>query len=117
MRALLRSRKENLPVTQLAAAGLEGVHDSRSVRDAFGRNTTEIPSGNIQWSPRLGFNWNVTGDDANQLRGGAGLFTGRPAFVWLSNAFQNSGSVGVGVDGETIAAAPATSGSAPRIGR
>ena len=70
---------------------------NQSVRDAFGRNTTEIPSGNIQWSPRLGFNWNVTGDDANQLRGGAGLFTGRPAFVWLSNAFQNSGSVGVGV--------------------
>lgn len=70
---------------------------NQSVRDAFGRNTTEIPSGNLQWSPRLGFNWNVTGDDANQLRGGAGLFTGRPAFVWLSNAFQNSGSVGVGL--------------------
>ena len=28
---------------------------------------------------------------ALQLRGGVGMFTGRPAFVWLSNAFQNSG--------------------------
>ncbi len=56
-----------------------------------------MPSGNIQWSPRVGFNWDVTGDQKNQLRGGVGLFTGRPAYVWLSNAFQNSGSVGVGV--------------------
>jgi hypothetical protein len=42
----------------------------------------------------LGFNWNATGDDRNQVRGGIGLFSGRPAFVWLSNAFQNSGSIG-----------------------
>jgi hypothetical protein len=27
----------------------------------------------------------------NQLRGGAGVFVGRPAYVWLSNAFGNSG--------------------------
>ncbi|HVZ77221.1 MAG TPA: carboxypeptidase regulatory-like domain-containing protein [Gemmatimonadaceae bacterium] len=70
---------------------------NQSVSDGFGRNTQDVPSGNIQWSPRVGFNWDVTGDSKNQLRGGAGLFTGRPAYVWLSNAFQNSGSVGVGV--------------------
>ena len=63
----------------------------------FGRDNTQVPSGNIQWSPRFGFNWDVTGDQRNQLRGGVGLFTGHPAYVWLSNAFQNSGSVGVGV--------------------
>lgn len=68
-----------------------------SVLSEFNRNTADVPSGNIQWSPRVGFNWDVTGDQRNQLRGGAGLFTGRPAYVWLSNAFQNSGSVGVGV--------------------
>jgi outer membrane receptor protein involved in Fe transport len=67
---------------------------SKSVLDSVGRNTTDIPSGNIEWSPRLGFNWNATGDDRNQVRGGVGLFSGRPAFVWLSNAFQNSGSTG-----------------------
>jgi hypothetical protein len=65
-----------------------------SVKDSLGRNTTDIPSGNIEWSPRFGFNWNATGDDRNQVRGGVGLFSGRPAFVWLSNAFQNSGSIG-----------------------
>lgn len=68
-----------------------------SVLADFGRRTEDVPSGNIQWSPRLGFNWDVTGDQVNQLRGGVGLFAGRPAFVWLSNAFQNSGSVGVGL--------------------
>ena len=67
---------------------------TRSVLDSVGRNTSTIPSGNLQFSPRFGFNWNVTGDDRNQLRGGSGLFSGRPAFVWLSNAFQNSGGSG-----------------------
>jgi hypothetical protein len=67
------------------------------VTQFYQRNTQDVPSGNIQWSPRLGFNWDVTGDERNQLRGGVGLFMGRPAFVWMSNAFQNSGSVGVGV--------------------
>ncbi len=61
----------------------------------FGRNTADVPSGNLQWSPRIGFNWDVTGDQQNQLRGGVGLFTGRPAYVWLGNSFQNSGLSGV----------------------
>ncbi len=61
----------------------------------FGRSTSAIPSGNLQYSPRVGFNWDVTNDQRNQLRGGVGVFVGRPAFVWLSNAFQNSGLSGV----------------------
>jgi hypothetical protein len=61
----------------------------------FGRNTADVPSGNLQWSPRVGFNWDVTGDAQNQLRGGIGMFTGRPAYVWLANAFQYSGYSGV----------------------
>ncbi len=65
------------------------------IQQQYGRNTSEIPSGNLQWSPRVGFNWDVTGDQKNQLRGGIGAFTGHPAYVWLSNAFQNSGLTGV----------------------
>ncbi|CAN5644211.1 TonB-dependent receptor [soil metagenome] len=61
------------------------------VLTSYGFNTAEVPSGNAQWSPRAGFNWDLTGDAVNQLRGGIGLFTGRPAYVWLSNMFQNSG--------------------------
>jgi len=68
---------------------------NQDVLTNYGRNTSDIPSGNVQWSPRVGFNWDVTGDAVNQLRGGIGLFTGRPAYVWLANAFQNSGMGGV----------------------
>jgi hypothetical protein len=63
------------------------------VQTDFQRNTSDVPSGNIQVSPRFGFNWNVTGDNVNQVRGGIGLFEGSPAYVWLSNSFQNSGGV------------------------
>ena len=55
-------------------------------------NTSEVPSGNIQWEPRIGFNWDMDGEKRNQLRGGAGIFVGRPAMVWVANSWQNSGS-------------------------
>jgi hypothetical protein len=57
-------------------------------------------------SPRVGFNWDVTGDQKNQLRGGAGVFAGRPAYVWLSNSFQNSGLSGVALLTCNTTAAP-----------
>jgi outer membrane receptor protein involved in Fe transport len=56
-----------------------------------GYATDQIPSGNLLWSPRVGFNWDVSGDRSTQLRGGLGIFTGRIPYVWLSNNFSNSG--------------------------
>ena len=47
-----------------------------------------------QVSPRVGFNWDIGGEQRNQLRGGLGYFTGPPPFVYLSNAFGNSGLSG-----------------------
>ncbi|HEX6536061.1 MAG TPA: TonB-dependent receptor [Gemmatimonadaceae bacterium] len=67
-----------------------------SVDTIYGRRTDEVASGNLQWSPRIGFNWDVTGDQVNQIRGGVGTFVGRPAYVWLGNSYQNSGS-GLGI--------------------
>jgi len=62
--------------------------------NAFGDlSTSNTPSGQLLWSPRLGFNYDVTGDRSVQLRGGAGIFTGRVPFVWLSNQFSNSGKL------------------------
>jgi hypothetical protein len=43
------------------------------------------------WSPRLGFNVDPRGDGRTIVRGGVGYFTGRPPYVWLSNAFVNTG--------------------------
>jgi hypothetical protein len=63
------------------------------VFEEYGRHTSSVPS-LAQWSPRFGFNWDVTGDQVNQLRGGVGAFTGGVPFVYLSNAFGGSGLSG-----------------------
>ncbi|MVZ65103.1 hypothetical protein GQF61_04510 [Sphingobacterium sp. DK4209] len=56
-----------------------------------GYRTDNTPSGKLLWAPRLGFNYDVQGDRSIIIRGGAGVFTGRVPFVWLSNQFSNSG--------------------------
>ncbi len=43
------------------------------------------------FSPRVGFNYDVTGDRSTQLRGGLGIFTGRIPFVWIGNVISNPG--------------------------
>lgn len=55
------------------------------------QRTDQTPSGQILVSPRLSFNWDLTGDRSIQLRGGTGLLTSRAPFVWLSNQFTNNG--------------------------
>jgi outer membrane receptor protein involved in Fe transport len=59
----------------------------------YDRHTSSVPTKG-QFSPRVGFNWDVTGDQVNQLRGGIGSFAGSVPFVYLSNAFGNSGLSG-----------------------
>ena len=50
-----------------------------------------VPKTSILWAPRFGFRMYL--DDAHRslLRGGIGLFTGQAPFVWLSNAYNNTG--------------------------
>lgn len=47
--------------------------------------STQMPSNNLLYSPRFGFNWNVKEDKTLQIRGGTGIFTGKFPFVWLGN--------------------------------
>lgn len=54
-------------------------------------STSALPKAQILFEPRLGFNYDVFGDRTTQLRGGAGIFTGRPPYVWLSNQIGNNG--------------------------
>ncbi len=50
---------------------------------------TKLPDQTPLISPRLGFNWDVHGDNTLQVRGGTGLFTGRLPFVWIGNQIAN----------------------------
>jgi hypothetical protein len=52
-------------------------------------DTRHMPNNKWLISPRVGFNYDVKGDDTFQLRGGSGLFTGRFPFVWLGNQIAN----------------------------
>ncbi len=56
-----------------------------------GRRTNQVPSNNFLINPRIGFNWDAMGDGSTQLRGGVGLFSGRTPYVWISNAYGNTG--------------------------
>lgn len=63
-----------------------------AVEAAFGIPTDQNAGGNVLWSPRVGFNWDVAGDAKTQLRGGTGIFSGRTPYVWISNQYSNTGT-------------------------
>jgi len=69
--------------------------DALTFRDETGAavqySTGSLPDAKPLWSPRVGFNWDVLRDQSTQLRGGTGVFTGRPAYVWISNQIGNTG--------------------------
>jgi len=54
-------------------------------------NSGALPETTPYWSPRAGVNWDATGDGATQVRGGTGLFSGKPPYVWISNQIGNTG--------------------------
>jgi hypothetical protein len=57
----------------------------------YGFATDIVPSPS-SWSPRAGFNWDLSTDSfRQQVRGGFGLFSGRNPFVYLSNQYGNTG--------------------------
>ncbi len=69
--------------------------DALTFRDEAGApvqyNSAKLPDAKILWSPRVGFNVDVSENRTTQLRGGTGIFTGKPLFVWISNQIGNTG--------------------------
>ena len=55
-----------------------------------GLSTADMPKARVNFSPRLGFNWDLTGERKYIIRGGSGLYTGRLPFVWIVSTVGNS---------------------------
>jgi carboxypeptidase family protein len=69
--------------------------DALSFRDQDGSavkyNSGALPESTPYWSPRIGFNWDALSNGTTQIRGGTGIFTGKPPYVWISNQIGNTG--------------------------
>ncbi len=86
------------------------VADTMTFRDASGApvhyNSGSLPGVNLLVSPRLGFNYDLHGEQKTQIRGGTGIFTGRPAYVWISNQIGNTGMLTGSKSADTTTAFP-----------
>ena len=68
----------NAPFAELTFAGVKSYA------------TDQLPNGTMTISPRIGFNWDILGNQKIVVRGGTGYFVGRLPFVWLVSAVGNS---------------------------
>ena len=59
--------------------------------DLRGAEVGEFIQPNLQVSPRIGFNYDVFGNQKTQVRGGTGIFTSRAPLVWVGGAYNNYG--------------------------
>ncbi len=66
------------------------------VDSIFARRTDARPKTPVHVSPRIGFAWELDAKGRDVLRGGIGLFTGRPPLAWLHAAISSYG-LGTGV--------------------
>lgn len=59
--------------------------------DMLGAQAGKMPASALMFSPRVGFNWDISGDASTQLRGGVGIFTSRLPLVWPGGSYTNNG--------------------------
>jgi hypothetical protein len=64
---------------------------AETYRDGIKINVSKYPGARPMLSPRLGFNYHPFEDGSLQVRGGTGLFSGTPPYVWISNQAGNNG--------------------------
>lgn len=64
---------------------------NRAVDSVYGRRTNEFPGTSSYWLPRLGFVLDLEPARGGKLRGGAGIFAGRPPLAWVAQALRFDG--------------------------
>jgi UDP-N-acetylglucosamine 2-epimerase len=74
-----------------------------------------MPTTKVMFSPRFGFRWFTDDSHRTLLRGGVGLFTGRVPFVWLSNAYSNTGVEIIGTTINNASDIPAVTGNTSEL--
>ncbi|AWM33721.1 TonB-dependent receptor [Hymenobacter nivis] len=81
-------------VGAVTANGVTSTNDSRTLNQTYQHtNWADLNNqllGKVQFSPRLGFNFDAKGDQSVVVRGGSGLFSGRIPFAWLGYAYYNN---------------------------
>ena len=87
----------DVPKITTEPAFAEGVFETtipavQQFYDLNGAAPGETPAAQFYISPRLGFNYDLSGDGGTQVRGGTGIFTGRVPFVWPGGMFLNNGT-------------------------
>lgn len=60
--------------------------------DLKGAKAGQAPKPQLLFSPRIGFNYDINGDQSFILRGGVGIFTSRIPYVWPGGMFNNNGA-------------------------
>ena len=71
-------------------------------------DTGKWPDAGMQISPRVGFSWDIFGDNSLKLRGGTGLFAGRLPLVFFTNMPTNASLVQMTVSRSSSDGKPAT---------
>jgi len=88
-----RTGVDGTPLRNSAAAApvIAGTGPFGRQTGGFGYDNTVTVDGQKLWQPRVGFNYKFDTARQTQVRGGAGLFQGAAATVWMSNPFSNPG--------------------------
>lgn len=81
-----------LPVMPTIAGNenIDYLEKTANSKTMAGTSTADVPKTTVNFSPRVGFNWDILKNRKLILRGGTGLYTGRIPFVWLVSVAGNS---------------------------
>lgn len=98
-------------ISFLGTPAINTAASNYTFQDAYGNpeqySTGTKPGTSLLFSPRLGFNWDLTGDRTLQLRGGSGIFTGNIPYVYITNTGAQNGLNENSIAATTAAAAAA----------